>query len=116
MTWVVAGVIKSDKDAVDVPEEWETKLLNEAHLTQKAGKRWDISPIKRNSDSAWEKSCSSSLEHGEDDVAVMMALPLKTITAGCMGATTVRISLGSGTCCRFLSTFLLRSNGRLRST
>ena len=72
MTWVVARVIKSDKDAVNVSGEWETKLLNEAHLTQKVGKSGDNSPIKRNSDSAWEKSCSYSLEHGEDEVAVMM--------------------------------------------
>jgi hypothetical protein len=73
MTWVVARVIKSDKDAVNVSGEWETKLLNEAHLTQKlVGKSGDNSPIKRNSDSAWEKSCSYSLEHGEDEVAVVM--------------------------------------------
>jgi hypothetical protein len=38
MTWVVARVIKSDKDAVNVSGEWETKLLNEAHLTQEVGK------------------------------------------------------------------------------
>ena len=73
MTWVVAKVIKSDKNAVNVSGEWETKLLNEAYLTQKAvGKSGDNSPIKRNSDSAWKKSCSYSLEHGEDEVAVMM--------------------------------------------
>jgi hypothetical protein len=67
MTWVVARVIKSDnEDAVNVSGEWETKLLNEAYLTQKVGKSWDNSPIKRNSDSAWEKPCSYSLEHGED--------------------------------------------------
>jgi hypothetical protein len=72
MTWVVARVIKSDKDAVNVSGEWETKLLNEAYLTQEVGKSGDNSPIKRNSDSAWEKSCSYSLEHGEDEVAVVM--------------------------------------------
>jgi hypothetical protein len=72
MTWVVARVIKSDKDAVSVSGEWETKLLNAAYLTQKVGKSGDNSPLKRNSDSAWEKSCSYSLEHGADEVAVMM--------------------------------------------
>jgi hypothetical protein len=48
--------------------------LNEAgYLTQKAvGNSWDSSPIKRNSDSTREKSSSCSLEHGEDEVAVMM--------------------------------------------
>jgi hypothetical protein len=64
--------IKSDKDAVDVSGEWETKLLNEAYLTQRAGTSWDNSPIKRNSDSAWDKSCSYSLEHGEGEVAVVL--------------------------------------------
>ena len=33
MTWVIVRVIKSDRDAVDVPGEWETKLLNEGYLT-----------------------------------------------------------------------------------
>jgi hypothetical protein len=72
MTWVIARVIKSDKDAVHVSGECETKLLNEAHLTQRVGTSSDNSPIKRNSDSAWEKSCSYSLEHGEDEVAVVV--------------------------------------------
>jgi hypothetical protein len=72
MTWVIAKVIKSDKDTVGVSGEWETKLLNETYLTQRAGSRsWDNSPIKRNSDSAWEKSYSYSLEHGKDEVAVV---------------------------------------------
>jgi hypothetical protein len=62
----------SNKDAVDVSGERETKLLNEAHLTQKVGTSWDNRPIKRNSEPAWEKSCSYSLEHGEDEVAVVM--------------------------------------------
>jgi hypothetical protein len=72
MTWVVAGVIKSDKDAVNVSGEWETKLLNEAYLNQQVGRSGGNWPITRNSDSAWEKSCWYSLEHGEDEVAVMM--------------------------------------------
>jgi hypothetical protein len=56
MTWVIAGVIKSDKDAVNVSGEWEAKLLNEAYLTQRAGNSWDNRPIKRNSDSAYSYS------------------------------------------------------------
>jgi hypothetical protein len=72
MTWVVVRVIKSNKDAVNVSGQWETTLLNEVHLNQQVGKSGDNSPIKRNSDAAWEKSCSYSLEHGEDEVAVMM--------------------------------------------
>jgi hypothetical protein len=52
---------------------WVTpKPLNEAHLTQKAGRNGDNYPISRNSKEAWEKECEYSLEHGEDEVAVVV--------------------------------------------
>jgi hypothetical protein len=65
-------VIKSDKDAVSASGEWETKLLNEAYLTQKAGRNGDNYPISRNSKGAPEKECEYSLEHGEDEVGAVM--------------------------------------------
>jgi hypothetical protein len=46
--------------------------VNESHLTQKGGKSGDNCPAMRNSKDAWEKECEYSLEHGEDEVAVMV--------------------------------------------
>jgi hypothetical protein len=52
---------------------WVTpKPLNEAHLTQKAGRNGDNYPIRRNYKESWEKECEYSLEHGEDEVAVVV--------------------------------------------
>jgi hypothetical protein len=58
MTWVVARVIKSDKDAVDVSGEWETK---------RAGDRTTNTPARTGGEGDGESGDYGDLSDGSND-------------------------------------------------